>query len=62
MLSREEKVLQKKAARYFPAWNTDELPIPPLVSWKSWTALIGPGIVLAGPSAADKRLGTSFYN
>jgi hypothetical protein len=48
MLGKAEEVLQKKAATYFPAWETDELPKAPKVGWKSWTALIGPGIVLAG--------------
>ena len=48
MLSKVEEVLQKKAAAYFPAWETAELPAPPKIGWKSWTALIGPGLVLAG--------------
>ena len=48
MLSQDEEVLQKKAASYFPAWETTELPAPPKIGWKSWTALIGPGLVMAG--------------
>jgi hypothetical protein len=33
-----------------PAWEVGTLDPPPVSSWRKWTALIGPGILLAGSS------------
>ena len=48
MSAPEESELKKKAARYFPPWESDELPRAPLFGWRHWTALIGPGLLMAG--------------
>ena len=48
MLGDEEREIQQQAGRHFPSWEVSELPAPPPVSLKNWTALIGPGLVLAG--------------
>ena len=31
-----------------PAWGTADLPTPKTLSWRNWTAFIGPGIVMMG--------------
>jgi hypothetical protein len=33
-----------------PAWEKGELPAPPSGGWKTWAALVGPGVLLAGAS------------
>ena len=33
-----------------PAWTVGELPKPPKLGWRSWAALIGPGVLIAGSS------------
>lgn len=40
--------LADKAARFFPRWESDDLPRAPAFGWKHWTALIGPGLLMAG--------------
>ena len=35
-------------SRYFPAWETADLPLPPRIGWRHWTALIGPGLLMVG--------------
>ena len=40
--------VRSRAARFFPAWETDTLEKPPAFGWRNWTALIGPGLLLAG--------------
>jgi signal peptidase I len=37
----EEPELKQKAARYFPPWESDDLPPAPLFGWRHWTALVG---------------------
>jgi hypothetical protein len=32
----------------FPRWDKSELPEPPMFRWRRWTALIGPGLMMAG--------------
>ena len=39
---------EKAEARYFPPWDHGELPPAPLWGWRRWTALIGPGLLMAG--------------
>ena len=34
--------------RYLPAWQTGELPEPPVFGWRRWTLLIGPGLMMVG--------------
>lgn len=36
-----------------PAWNMGELPAPPSGGWRTWRALLGPGILLAGASVGS---------
>src|SRR5262245_16061746 len=31
-----------------PAWGTEDLPEPKRLTWRNWTAFIGPGIVMMG--------------
>lgn len=33
---------------HFPPWQPDELPEPPKIEGRRWTALIGPGLLMAG--------------
>jgi hypothetical protein len=35
-----------------PAWSVGELPAPPVWTGRHWTAMIGPGLTLAGASVA----------
>ena len=37
-------------AGHLSPWQVDTLEAPPVHSWRNWTALIGPGILLAGSS------------
>ena len=43
-----EPSVRTRAARFFPPWETDSLPEPPRFGLRSWTVLIGPGLLLAG--------------
>lgn len=36
------------ARGHFPNWEQAELPSPPLWGWRHWSALIGPGLLMAG--------------
>ena len=40
--------VHSRAARYFPAWQSADLPDAPAFGWKEWRLLIGPGLLLAG--------------
>ena len=31
-----------------PQWKVDELPKPPVFSWRNWTMLLGPGLLMGG--------------
>ena len=33
-----------------PPWTVGDLPKPPSLGWRSWTALLGPGVLMAGAS------------
>ncbi len=35
-------------SRYFPPWERGELPEAPVLHWRRWTTLIGPGLMMAG--------------
>ena len=37
-------------AGVLPPWTVGDLPQPPSLGWRSWTALIGPGVLMAGAS------------
>jgi hypothetical protein len=37
-------------AGQLPAWEVGTLESPPVYSWRKWTSLLGPGILLAGSS------------
>ena len=37
-------------AGMLPAWTVGDLPAPPSLGWRSWAALIGPGVLMAGAS------------
>ena len=39
---------RSRAARFFPPWESDVLEKPPAFGWRNWTALIGPGLLMAG--------------
>ena len=52
-MSQEESQLQEKetvAAGVLPPWTVGDLPKPPSLGWRSWAALIGPGVLMAGAS------------
>ncbi len=38
------------AAGVLPPWTVGDLPKPPSLGWRSWAALIGPGVLMAGTS------------
>ena len=38
----------EKVSRFFPKWDAADLPAPPKITLKSWTALIGPGVLMVG--------------
>jgi hypothetical protein len=38
------------AAGVLPAWTIGDLPAPPTLTWRNWTVMIGPGVLLAGAS------------
>ena len=40
--------IRQKAGRFMTPWDSDELPAAPKLSLRSWTLLIGPGLLLAG--------------
>ena len=40
--------IRQKAGRFMTPWDADELPAAPKLTLKSWTLLIGPGLLLAG--------------
>lgn len=44
----EDPAIQDRAARFFPPWQRDSLPDPPRLTARSWTLLIGPGLLMAG--------------
>ena len=44
----EEPSASARAGRFFPPWNSDSLPDPPRLTLRSWTLLIGPGLLMAG--------------
>ena len=44
----DEGQIRSKAGRFFPAWDSDDLPDPPKFGLAHWTALIGPGLLMAG--------------
>ncbi|MBP61715.1 MAG: hypothetical protein CMJ62_09335, partial [Planctomycetaceae bacterium] len=37
-------------AGMLPDWTVGDLPKPPRLGWKSWAALLGPGVLMAGAS------------
>lgn len=41
---------ETKAAGTLPPWTVGDLPKAPSLGWKSWTALLGPGVLMAGTS------------
>ncbi|MCH2127868.1 MAG: Nramp family divalent metal transporter [Pirellulaceae bacterium] len=41
---------QEVPAGVLPPWTVGDLPPAPSFSWRSWTALLGPGVLLAGAS------------
>ena len=38
------------AAGVLPPWTVGDLPAAPSLGWRSWTALLGPGVLMAGAS------------
>ncbi len=48
MPSGEDASTAAQASRFFPPWQNDSLPDPPRLSLRSWTLLIGPGLLMAG--------------
>ena len=40
-------------AGVLPAWTVGDLPPPPGLGWRSWAALIGPGVLMAGASVGS---------
>ena len=40
--------VRSTAARYFPRWESADLPEAPTFTWTQWRLLIGPGLLLAG--------------
>lgn len=43
-------------ARFFPAWEHDILEKPPAFDWRNWTALTGPGLLMAGANVVVEWL------
>jgi Mn2+/Fe2+ NRAMP family transporter len=37
-------------AGVLPDWTVGDLPPPPVLSWRNWSAIVGPGVLLAGAS------------
>ncbi len=48
MSAADDSVSRNKASRYFPAWESADLPRAPAITMRSWTALIGPGVLMVG--------------
>ncbi len=48
MSTGDSAAVREKAARYFPKWESADLPDAPEFSWSKWKLLIGPGLLLAG--------------
>ena len=44
----DQEQIKAKASRFFKPWDSDDLPEPPRITLKSWTLLIGPGLLMAG--------------
>ena len=44
----DSESVRSRSARYFPRWETADLPAAPEFHWKRWRLLIGPGLLLAG--------------
>ncbi len=44
----DRSALEEKASQYFPPWEKADLPAPPVITWRHWTALIGPGVLMVG--------------
>ncbi len=44
----DSRHVREFASRFFPAWEEAELPAAQKLGLKSWTLLIGPGLLLAG--------------
>ena len=40
-------------AGVLPPWTVGDLPPPPSLGWRSWAALIGPGVLMAGASVGS---------
>jgi hypothetical protein len=40
--------VRAKASRFFPRWEEADLPPAPAITLRSWTALIGPGVLMVG--------------
>jgi hypothetical protein len=40
--------VRAKASRFFPRWDQADLPQAPAITLRSWTALIGPGVLMVG--------------
>lgn len=40
-------------AGVLPPWTVGDLPKPPSLGWRSWAALIGPGVLMAGSSVGS---------
>ena len=48
--SKETTAEETVDAGQLPPWTVGDLPEPPNLGWKSWAALIGPGVLMAGAS------------
>ena len=48
MSTDQDRETRDKAARFFPHWEEADLPQAPAITLKSWTALIGPGVLMVG--------------
>ncbi len=44
----DQDAVRSKASRFFKPWESDDLPTPPKLTLRSWTLLIGPGLLMAG--------------
>ena len=44
----QDQEVREKASRFFPRWEEADLPQAPEITLKSWTALIGPGVLMVG--------------
>ena len=40
--------VRAKASEFFPRWEQADLPSAPAITLRSWTALIGPGVLMVG--------------